>query len=196
MIDTSPVSTKSLDRGECRLCPCQSPAAYVLAEQGEVREDCPNLTLLVESDDVNRAVFEKLEIHVTSRAERWLGPRPLGGDASELPALVQSGRVQLYRNKPRRVLGGTPPVVPEEPPPVAPPPLTTKLTWIEVQLLDHDGKPMKGEKYSIRLTDGRVMRGELDERGKVRFDDIPDGLCGISFPELSVALPGTGKTSK
>jgi hypothetical protein len=57
-------------------------------------------------------------------------------------------------------------------------------TWIEVQLVDADQLPVAGQKYLIKLPDGAVMPGKLDNEGKVRFESITPGTAEISFPEI------------
>jgi hypothetical protein len=57
--------------------------------------------------------------------------------------------------------------------------------WISIKLLDADGAPVPGEKYSITLPDGSVSSGTLDANGKARVDGIADdGDCQITFPGL------------
>jgi hypothetical protein len=57
-------------------------------------------------------------------------------------------------------------------------------TWIEFQLLDENDQPVAGEKYELRLPGGTIKGGWLDDDGTVRIDDVPPGLCEISFPNL------------
>jgi hypothetical protein len=63
-------------------------------------------------------------------------------------------------------------------------PCPDKATWIEVVLLDQGGEVVPGEKYQIKLPDGSLMEGALDDKGKVRFDSIVPGQATISFPEI------------
>ena len=57
-------------------------------------------------------------------------------------------------------------------------------TWIDVQLVGEDDAPIPDEKYEIRLPGGALRQGTLDENGSVRIDDIPPGMCQVSFPNL------------
>jgi hypothetical protein len=57
-------------------------------------------------------------------------------------------------------------------------------SWIEVQLIGDDDKPIPYAKYSIAVPGGAVISGTLDENGKARVDGIPAGTCKVSFPEL------------
>jgi len=58
-----------------------------------------------------------------------------------------------------------------------------KLSWIEIELVDEEGKPVPSEKYSIDLPDGRKKEGMLDSEGRARVDGIDPGTCNVSFPD-------------
>lgn len=73
--------------------------------------------------------------------------------------------------------------------PYKPPPSSEEpgypTSWIEVELVDQDGKPVPGEPYSIILPDGEaVADGTLDEQGFVRIEGIDPGTCKVMFPRL------------
>ncbi len=57
-------------------------------------------------------------------------------------------------------------------------------TWVEVALVDHEGQPMPGERFSLRLPDGTLREGRLDGRGRARFADIDAGDCVLRWPDL------------
>jgi type VI secretion system secreted protein VgrG len=60
-----------------------------------------------------------------------------------------------------------------------------KKSWIEIVLVDEEGKPMAGESYRITLPDGTsVAEGSLDENGFARVDNIDPGTCKVTFPKL------------
>jgi type VI secretion system secreted protein VgrG len=59
-----------------------------------------------------------------------------------------------------------------------------KTHWIEIELVDEDGKPVPGETYAITLPDGSVASGSLDEKGKARVEGIDPGTCKVTFPNL------------
>lgn len=64
-------------------------------------------------------------------------------------------------------------------------PQAEAVHWVEIELLGDDGRPVPGESYEIRLPNGGFDRGELDENGCARVEDIPtSGPCRISFPRL------------
>ncbi|MBV8547549.1 MAG: hypothetical protein JO093_13995 [Acidobacteria bacterium] len=57
-------------------------------------------------------------------------------------------------------------------------------TWIEVQLIGEDDKPIPYQKYTIALPGGAIRSGTLDENGSARIEGIPAGTCKVSFPDL------------
>jgi type VI secretion system secreted protein VgrG len=60
-----------------------------------------------------------------------------------------------------------------------------KKHWIEIKLVDEDGKPVPGEPYQITLPDGSTIAdGTLDEKGFARVDNIDPGTCKVTFPNL------------
>lgn len=60
----------------------------------------------------------------------------------------------------------------------------TKKSWIEVELVGEDDKPIPGEKYEIKLPDDTVATGTLDDKGFARIEGIEPGDCKICFPNL------------
>jgi hypothetical protein len=60
-----------------------------------------------------------------------------------------------------------------------------KKSWIEIELVDEEKKPVAGEAYSITLPDGEtVAEGTLDDKGFARVDGIDPGTCKVTFPRL------------
>lgn len=59
-----------------------------------------------------------------------------------------------------------------------------KTSWIEIELVDEDGKPVAGERYKIKLPDGSVADGTLGTDGLARVEGFEPGTCEISFPNL------------
>jgi N-acetylmuramoyl-L-alanine amidase len=60
--------------------------------------------------------------------------------------------------------------------------------WISIELVDEAEQPVVGERYRLRLPDGREVRGALDVRGQARITGLKDpGSCEIAFPELDSA---------
>ena len=60
----------------------------------------------------------------------------------------------------------------------------TKLTWIQVVMVDEDDVPMPGIRYRMRITDGSTREGTLDSAGSVRVNGIDPGTCEVTFPDL------------
>src|SRR5262249_4558452 len=73
------------------------------------------------------------------------------------------------------------PAPPEEPPPPVGP------AWIEIRLVDADGKPVGGERYRVITPDKKVREGHLDGQGRARIEGIVPGTCEVTFPELDEA---------
>ncbi len=63
-----------------------------------------------------------------------------------------------------------------------PPAKEPALTWIEIQIVDEDGKPLLGETYEFTKTDGGVSKGAT--AAAVRADQIPPGKCKLKLPDL------------
>ncbi len=60
-----------------------------------------------------------------------------------------------------------------------------KKSWIEIELVDNDGKPVPGERYQITLPDGEtIAEGTLDDKGFARVDGIEPGTCKVTFQEM------------
>jgi type VI secretion system secreted protein VgrG len=59
-----------------------------------------------------------------------------------------------------------------------------KSDWIEIRLVDRDGKPVPGVPFKLELPDGTPKEGVLDANGRARFDGIEPGDCRITFPTL------------
>lgn len=59
-----------------------------------------------------------------------------------------------------------------------------KKVWVEIELLNQDGKPVPNEPYRIELPDGTATEGCTDDRGRARVEGIDPGNCKISFTSL------------
>lgn len=60
-----------------------------------------------------------------------------------------------------------------------PPP--AKKAWIEIELLDDDGRPVATD-LVVTLPDGTRLTPAF--RGKIRLDEIDPGTCDIEFPKI------------
>jgi type VI secretion system secreted protein VgrG len=59
-----------------------------------------------------------------------------------------------------------------------------KKSWIEIELLDQNKKPVAGEPYRITLPDGQTLaEGTLDDKGQARVEGIDPGTCKVTFPQ-------------
>lgn len=59
-------------------------------------------------------------------------------------------------------------------------------TWIEIELIDRQGRPVPKEHYRIELPDGSFEEGLLDSSGRARIDGIDPGVCKVIFPDLGL----------
>jgi hypothetical protein len=72
----------------------------------------------------------------------------------------------------------------EEAQPVAPAAIEKRTSWIEIELVDEEGRPVARERYRVELPGGSIREGRLDVNGLARIDGIEPGTCKISFPDL------------
>jgi hypothetical protein len=60
-----------------------------------------------------------------------------------------------------------------------------KKDWIEIILVDKEGKPMPGVRYRITPPGGGAPKeGRLNEHGQAGLYQIEAGNCKITFPDL------------
>ncbi len=59
-----------------------------------------------------------------------------------------------------------------------------KKAWIEIILVDMEGKPMPGIKYRITPPGGAPKEGRLNQHGQAGLYEIDPGSCKITFPDL------------
>ncbi len=57
-------------------------------------------------------------------------------------------------------------------------------SWVEVKLMNHEGRPAVGERYRLLLASGETIEGVLDDNGTARVDGVSPGACQVSFPDL------------
>jgi len=65
-----------------------------------------------------------------------------------------------------------------------PPEPAKELTYVAIEMVDEDGKPVSGVRYRITLPGGVVREGRLGATGYARLDGVDPGSCKISFPDL------------
>ena len=56
--------------------------------------------------------------------------------------------------------------------------------WVEIVLVDLDGKPMPGVRYRLKLPGGEVKEGTLNSYGQAGFYQLEPGSCSVTFPDL------------
>lgn len=59
-----------------------------------------------------------------------------------------------------------------------------KKAWIEIILVDMEGKPVPGVRYRITPPGGQPVEGRLNEHGQAGLYTIEPGNCKITFPDL------------
>ncbi|CAG0996623.1 hypothetical protein PHYC_02604 [Phycisphaerales bacterium] len=59
-----------------------------------------------------------------------------------------------------------------------------ELSWIEIELVDQEGKPVPGETYKIVTSDNQTKGGRLNDKGFARVEPVKKGDCKVSFPNL------------
>ena len=59
-----------------------------------------------------------------------------------------------------------------------------KKAWIEIILVDAEGKPMPNVRYRITPPSGAPKEGTLNEHGQAGVYQIEPGNCKITFPDL------------
>ena len=89
------------------------------------------------------------------------------------------------------VKSAAPPPVTQAPTPVTVAPAPEKKdekqkekTWVEIVLVDMEGKPVPGVRYRVKLPGGEVKEGNLNSYGQAGFYELDPGSCKVTFPEL------------
>jgi hypothetical protein len=59
-----------------------------------------------------------------------------------------------------------------------------KKAWIEIILVDMEGKPVPNVKYRVTPPGGEPVEGRLNEHGQAGLYQIEPGNCKITFPDL------------
>lgn len=60
-----------------------------------------------------------------------------------------------------------------------------KKAWIEIILVDMEGKPVPNERYKITPPGGGPpQEGRLNEHGQAGYYQIEEGTCKVTFPDL------------
>ena len=72
--------------------------------------------------------------------------------------------------------------------PPADAPAAPGRTWIEISLVDAEGRAIAGERFAIEMPDGSLAEGTTGPDGAAKLRGVPAGTCRISFPRLDAAL--------
>lgn len=65
-------------------------------------------------------------------------------------------------------------------------------TWIEVELVDEDGRPLSGASYELTTSDGKIHKGTVPDSGVVRLEEVPPGASIARFAEVRASLQKSG----
>jgi hypothetical protein len=119
---------------------------------------------------------------------------------ADLADKVKQAQTAFPAEEPQPVAGRPcpPPLLlkPATPPPAAvPAPVATaatpkkeekpkEKTWVEIVLVDMEGKPVPGVRYRVKLPGGEVKEGALNSYGQAGFYELDPGSCQVTFPEL------------
>lgn len=71
--------------------------------------------------------------------------------------------------------------------PAPPPPIEEKKerTWVKIELVDSENKPVAGARYSIKVPNESEPRtGVLDSQGQAGYFDLDPGTCEVTFPDF------------
>lgn len=94
------------------------------------------------------------------------------------PAAQQSAPVQTQAVAPPPAQTATQP---------APPPVEEKKerTWVKIELVDSENKPVAGARYSIKVpNESEPRKGVLDSQGQAGYFDLDPGTCEVTFPDF------------
>ncbi len=64
----------------------------------------------------------------------------------------------------------------------------TGTHWVGIEMVDEAEQPVVGERFLVKLPEGKEVEGGLDRKGQARLTGIKDpGACSIKFPNLDMA---------
>lgn len=110
-----------------------------------------------------------------------LAPKAAVEAANADPGAVTSASSKTTTGKSGKLT--QPPVKPYKPPETQEE-KERKCSWIEIEMVGEDDKPIAGERFQVTLPDGSVAEGTLDDKGFARVDGFEPGSCKVSFPDL------------
>jgi type VI secretion system secreted protein VgrG len=56
--------------------------------------------------------------------------------------------------------------------------------WIEIKLIDQDKQPVAHARFELKLPDGTIRSGRLDDDGSHVAQAVPEGNCEVRFPDF------------
>ncbi len=63
-----------------------------------------------------------------------------------------------------------------------------EIETIEIEFVDDEGIPHANEAYIIKMLDGSEIKGQLDDKGYAKVENVPAGYYKIQFPDLDPDL--------
>ncbi|HEX4949180.1 MAG TPA: hypothetical protein VFZ34_21060 [Blastocatellia bacterium] len=103
-------------------------------------------------------------------------PQPVAGNPCPPPQVVKQVAPSPVAQTPAPVVVVPAPAQKEE--------KKQEKTWVEIVLVDMDGKPVPDVRYQITLPSGEVKEGRLNSYGQAGFYELDPGNCKITFPDL------------
>jgi hypothetical protein len=119
-----------------------------------------------------------------------------GGERGAMSALLaelrRSGRrfvvVEVRAQAPIATASVSAPSPAPAPPAPARKPAPVKEGWIEIEVLDDAGEPREGDRYKLKLPDGRLLEGTIGSKGLISVHGIDPGNAELTITTLDSAL--------
>jgi hypothetical protein len=160
----------------------RSDAAWMVDKWCNDVNSWPDMLQLYEEitgDRLRPPTTEDRQYRVIPRLQRAF----LHGELVALKLPV-SGGIKTKAKQETGIHGRKPDELPSEPPPPPKsrkPSVISEKTFLDVQLLDEDDKPVVGRKYKLELPDGRVEQGTLGADGRIRKTNIDPGTGRLTI---------------
>jgi hypothetical protein len=102
--------------------------------------------------------------------------------ATTATRLLDVGAIEIDEEAEQRVM-----IAPPVEEPVLPSDLPTEEEtdhWIEIELVDPDGRPVPNQRFELSTEDGERTGGRLDDRGFARVERLRTTSYQIRFPDV------------